>query len=413
MASNVTNPMQSEQCLKHGNFMHSTLKRQNFTLQFPETFVKTSSPRVKRNIAAPKFGASTSPPYVSSSRSSVQSSKPSPHPLSVSVINWKWLSSICHAEHYCRWGVQLPFLVLCWLNCGRVWERSRFRSMPHSEIPLVNRTIAFLSAGLAPVLMRTLNVGWAPPSIESFFRFNALNFNLADVAIGTPGLIIAWLGVAFEYLFKAWLSEDTIKSFETFVDGVIDSSRLSNIETIFNIESIWSIHIFWNIQTIQTSKAFKFNPLFRTIGHTALKQPTTHKLTPTSQSETSPETETGTSSIPGAELLGFTIDNRPIISFNKLSPALHPSARHFATTEDGRSIYIYGGLPTDSTDDSTDDSADNDRDSAVGRSNVSESGRTSRNGFQGSDSLDSTLGRSLTLGNLASGRFGSDEAVSG
>ncbi|TGO21338.1 hypothetical protein BPAE_0225g00090 [Botrytis paeoniae] len=73
---------------------------------------------------------------------------------------------------------------------------------------------------------------------------------------------------------------------------------------------------------------------------------------PVNQSEPNAEAENqaSTSSVPTAELLGFTLDSRPIIAFNRLSGAPHPMARHLSTTDDGRSIYIYGAVPTDPID---------------------------------------------------------------
>ncbi|TGO87584.1 hypothetical protein BPOR_0217g00150 [Botrytis porri] len=71
-----------------------------------------------------------------------------------------------------------------------------------------------------------------------------------------------------------------------------------------------------------------------------------------SQSELTAEAknQASTSSVPTAELLGFTLDNRPIIAFKRLSGTPHPMARHVSTTDDGRSIYIYGAMPTDPID---------------------------------------------------------------
>ncbi|KAF7884427.1 uncharacterized protein EAF02_004763 [Botrytis sinoallii] len=62
------------------------------------------------------------------------------------------------------------------------------------------------------------------------------------------------------------------------------------------------------------------------------------------------ENQASTSSVPTAELLGFTLDNRSIIAFHRLSGAPHPMARHLSTTDDGRSMYVYGAIPTDPTD---------------------------------------------------------------
>ncbi|KAF7951004.1 uncharacterized protein EAE97_002556 [Botrytis byssoidea] len=114
-------------------------------------------------------------------------------------------------------------------------------------------------------------------------------------AIGTPVLIIAWLGMALEYLCKGWLSEEALRSFETFVDGLMDSPP----------------------QSKPIAKA---------------------------------ENQASASSVPTAELLGLTLDNRPIIAPNRLSGAPHPTAHHLSTTDDGRSIYIHIAISTDPID---------------------------------------------------------------
>ncbi|KAG4032238.1 hypothetical protein MFRU_007g01490 [Monilinia fructicola] len=118
-----------------------------------------------------------------------------------------------------------------------------------------------------------------------------------NVAIGTPVLLVAWLGVAFEYLFKGWLSEEALKSFDSFVDGLVDSH---------------------------------------------------------SKDETVPTKQSSTASIPDAELLGFTIDNLPIVCFNRLPCTLHPTARPWGKTEDGRQKYVYRPLSTLSDNASSD-----------------------------------------------------------
>ncbi|KAF7928276.1 hypothetical protein EAE99_005034 [Botrytis elliptica] len=73
---------------------------------------------------------------------------------------------------------------------------------------------------------------------------------------------------------------------------------------------------------------------------------------PVNQSEPNAEAENqaSTSSVPTAELLGFTLDNRSIIAVHRLSGAPHPMARHLSTTDDGRSTYVYGPIPTDPID---------------------------------------------------------------
>ncbi|KAF7936041.1 uncharacterized protein EAE98_002260 [Botrytis deweyae] len=144
-----------------------------------------------------------------------------------------------------------------------------------------------------------------------------------NVAIGTLVLIIAWLGMALEYLCKGWLSEEALKSFETFVDGLLmDSPRQSEP----NAEA---------------------------------------------------ENQASTSSVPTAELLGFTLDNRPIIAVHRLSGAPHPMARHLSTTDDGRSIYVYEAIPTDPIDaDINNNSVRPSLSMATGK--MEQSGRTSR-----------------------------------
>ncbi|KAJ8061098.1 hypothetical protein OCU04_010172 [Sclerotinia nivalis] len=362
MASNVIDSMQSEQCLKHGHFMQSlspSKVKSIFWVLFLVVLVMltiaASAFTKSANIATHIKNAELHPTISRDLCQDLLSKSKAKHRRT--QIRCIYVSSLCFiVAIFCT--VFEAFAASTLIFCHKL--DMGFLYWSFWTLLQVGSTIAIFGIALAQL--------WSCMGRESL---------PVNVAIGTPVLIIAWLGVAFEYLFKAWLSEETIKRFETFVDGVIDSSR---------------------------------------------------------QSRTSSEAETSTPSIPTAELLGFTIDSRPIISFNKLSDAVHPMARHFATTENGRSIYIYGAIPTDSAN----ASADNDKDSAAGL-NVStangtlESGRVSRtinfqdergavstrastpgssvNRSQVSESDDSTLGRSLTSGSLTDGRFGSDESV--
>ncbi|TGO09730.1 hypothetical protein BTUL_0156g00260 [Botrytis tulipae] len=217
-------------------------------------------------------------PSVSLSQSPAQSSKLSPHLLSFSAINYIWSSYIGHSGPCFKLPVLLPFLVSDWLSCGGIWEGSRFQSTA-GRPPSITR-LGQVSHHVWRTKLATLT-DWYPRS---------------SVAIGTPVLIRFWLGVALEYLYKGWLSEEALRSFETFVDGLMDSPRQSEP----NAEA---------------------------------------------------ENQASTSSVPTAELLGFAPDNRSIIAFNRLPGASpHPMARHLSTTDDGRSIYIYSAIPTDPMD---------------------------------------------------------------
>ncbi|KAF7853371.1 hypothetical protein EAF04_010665 [Stromatinia cepivora] len=361
MASNMIDPMQSEQCLKHGHFMQSlspgTVKSifwVLFLIVLVMLTIATSAFTKSTNIATHIKNAELHPTISRDLCQNLLSKSKAKHRRT--QIRCIYVSSLCLiVAILCT--VFEAFAASTLIFCHKL--DMGFLYWSFWTLLQVGSTIAIFGIALAQL--------WSCMGRESL---------PVNVAIGTPVLIIAWLGVAFEYLFKGWLSEEAIKSFETFVDGLMDSSR---------------------------------------------------------QSEAPSDAETSTPSIPTAELLGFTIDSRPIISFNRLSDALHPMARHFATTEDGRSIYIYGAIPTDS-----DASADNDKDSAAGL-NVSTANGTLEPGgvsrtitfqderravsmrastpgssvdrFQVSESNDSTLGRSLTSRSLTDGQFGSDESV--
>ncbi|KAF7912820.1 uncharacterized protein EAF01_001841 [Botrytis porri] len=280
MPSNMTDPMQSEKCLKHGHFMHNlnaSAVKSIFWILFLivlimltiATSVFTKSAHIATHIRNaelhPTISRDLSPRLLSISkekqrRTQIRCIYVSSLCLVVAIICTVFEAFAASSLIFCH---ELDMAFLYW----SFWTLLQ-----------VGSTIAIFGIGLAQL--------WSYLGRESL---------PVNVAIGTPVLIIAWLGVAIEYICKGWVSEKTLKSFETFVDDLIDSPRQSEL----------------------TAEA---------------------------------KNQASTSSVPTAELLGFTLDNRPIIAFKRLSGTPHPMARHVSTTDDGRSIYIYGAMPTDPID---------------------------------------------------------------
>ncbi|TGO42938.1 hypothetical protein BHYA_0004g00640 [Botrytis hyacinthi] len=140
---------------------------------------------------------------------------------------------------------------------------------------------------------------------------------------------------------------------------------------------------------------------------------------PVNQSELNAEAENQAcaSSVPTAELLGFTLDSRPIIAFPRLSGAPHPMARYLSTTDDGRSIYIYGAIPTDTIDvDINSNSVRRSLYMAAGK--MEQSGRISRTVTfdcepeASSASVSSTTSRTSLLGSIRGERSTSRSPIS-
>ncbi|KAF7951519.1 hypothetical protein EAE96_006825 [Botrytis aclada] len=277
MPSNMTDSMQSEKCLKHGHFMSNlnvSAVKSVFWILFlivlimltiaTSAFTKSAhiATHIKNAELHPTISRDLCPRLLSISkekhrRTQIRCIYVSSLCLVVAIACTVFEAFAASTLIFCH---QLDMVFLYW----SFWTLLQ-----------VGSTIAIFGIGLAQL--------WSYMGRESL---------PVNVAIGTPVLIIAWLGVALEYLCKGWLSEEALKTFETFVDGLMDSPR---------------------------------------------------------QSEPNAEAanQAGTPSIPTAELLGFTVDSRPIIAFKRLSGTPHPTARHLSTTDDGRSIYIYGAIPTD------------------------------------------------------------------
>ncbi|TGO65265.1 hypothetical protein BCON_0003g00590 [Botryotinia convoluta] len=296
MPSDMTDPMQSEKCLKHGHFMHnlntSAVKGifwVLFLIVLTMLTIATSAFTKSAHIATDLCPRLLSISKEKHRRTQIRCIYVSSLCLVVAITCTVFEAFAASTLIFCH---QLDMIFLYW----SFWTLLQ-----------VGSTIAIFGIGLAQL--------WSYMGRESLPVKNS-------VAIGTPVLIIAWLGVALEYLCKGWLSEEALKSFESFVDGLMDSPRQSEP----NAEA---------------------------------------------------ENQATTSSIPTAELLGFTIDSRPIIAFNRLSGTPHPMARHLSTTDDGRSIYIYGAIPTDPIDvDINDNSVRPSLSMATGK--MEQSGRTSR-----------------------------------
>ncbi|KAF5870119.1 uncharacterized protein Bfra_010265 [Botrytis fragariae] len=307
MSSNMTDPMQSEKCLKHGHFMHNlnaSAVKSIFWVLFlivlimltiaTSAFTKSAhiATHIKNAELHPTISRDLCPRLLSISkekhrRTQIRCIYVSSLCLAVAITCTVFEAFAASTLIFCH---QLDMVFLYW----SFWTLLQ-----------VGSTIAILGIGLAQL--------WSYLGRESL---------PVNVAIGTPVLIIAWLGVALEYLCKGWLSEKALKSFETFVDGLMDSPRQSEP----NAEA---------------------------------------------------ENQASTSSVPVAELLGFTLDSRPIIAFNRSSGTPHPMARHLSTTDDGRSIYIYGAIPTDPIDaDAISNSVNPNISMATGK--MEQPGRTSR-----------------------------------
>lgn len=210
MASNVTDLMQLEQCLKHGHFMHS-LSPGKVKSIFWVLFLVV---HVMLTIASSTF--------TKSANIATHIKTAELHPTISRDICQNLLSK-SKAKHRrtqirCIYVSFLCFIVALFCTVFEAFAAFSLGFCHKSDM-------AFLYSSFWKLLQVGSTIAIFGIVLAQLWSFMGRESLPVNVAIGTPVLIIAWLGVAFEYLFKAWLSAATIKSFETFVDGLIDSSR--------------------------------------------------------------------------------------------------------------------------------------------------------------------------------------------
>ncbi|KAB8291388.1 hypothetical protein EYC80_010065 [Monilinia laxa] len=271
----MTDAMQSEQCLAHGHFMNGLSKSQVKAIFWTLFLVVL----VMLTVATSAF--------TKSSHHATHIKNAEFHPT-ISQDICPALLSVSKQKHR---RTQIQCIFVCFLCLIISVLCTVFEAFAASTLIFCHQLdMGFLYWFFWTLLQVGSTIAIFGIAVAQLWALMGRDALPVNVAIGTPVLLVAWLGVALEYLFKGWLSEEALKSFDTFVDGLVD------------------LH---------------------------------------SKDETVPRKQSSTPSIPDAELLGFTVDNLAIICFNSLPGTLHPSAHPWGKTEDGRQKYVYRPLSTD------------------------------------------------------------------